>query len=150
MNLKKDEKIIEILQGHFYMHLCLSIAIAFATTLLLYSSREEYILTSKVILAVSVYLLIFSKLYYLNQRNLITTAKVYIQQGLVFAMKAEIPFGRIKDIVVQQSLIQRLCDAGDLCIVTEKSKYFILRISHPNKIKELIQQQVFKSKRVGL
>ncbi|MFT4554611.1 MAG: putative membrane protein YdbT with pleckstrin-like domain [Chlamydiales bacterium] len=149
MNLKKDERILEIFQVHSYMNLALSIAIAFATTVFLYSSRLEYLFMSKILLAISVYLLIFSKLYHYNQLYLITTMKVCIQQGLVFGGKVEIPFGLIRDIVVSQSLLQRLFNAGNLCVVTEKNKYFMFRISDPYLAQELIQRQVFNKKSMG-
>lgn len=149
MNSKVDEKKLETLQVHNYMNLSLSILIAFAITIRLYSFDEGYIFLAKMLLGFSVYLLVFSKLYHSSQKYLITTMKVSIQHGLVFGGKTEIPFGSIRDILVSQSLIQRLCDAGNLCIVTEKNKYFMLRICHPHMVKELIQRQVFNKKRMS-
>ena len=72
----------------------------------------------------------------------VTNTRVYIEEGIIFKSKIDIPFSKINDITMSEGPIQRLLGSGNISIMTGHSK--------PTAIKDITSPEVFRGKIYGI
>ena len=78
----------------------------------------------------------------------VTNQRLYLEEGILSKSKKDIPLAKINDVVLEQSLFQRLVGAGDIVILTGND--VALRISFidkPNEFKDAISAMVTRPPR---
>ena len=73
----------------------------------------------------------------------VTNQRLYLEEGVLSKSKKDIPISKINDVVLNQSLFQRIVGAGDIVILTGNDMALrIAYIDKPNEFKDAISATV--------
>jgi len=71
----------------------------------------------------------------------VTTERLYLEDGILAKSKKDIPLNKINDIELTQGIIQRMVGSGNLLVLTGNDKSKRLKdISNPEKFKNEVSQ----------
>lgn len=102
-----------------------------------------YVILGLVTLAAAFISALSTALKYVSTEFAITNKRVVVKQGLIRRSTLELLLMRIESISIYQSLFGRLLDYGSLLISgTGGSRDPILGLPQPNKLRNLVQEQI--------
>mgnify|MGYP001590441348 CR=1 FL=1 len=80
-----------------------------------------------------------------TKKYMITTQRVYIEEGIISKKMNEISFDKINDLVLSQNIIQRLVGSGNILILTASGKPTVIKdIEQPHEFKSAISDMIQK------
>ncbi len=80
----------------------------------------------------------------------LTSQRLFVRQGLIAKKTEELELYRVKDVIVAQSFLQRICGYGSITVLSNDDsnpQLILLGIRNPIEIKETIRNQYRAARR---
>lgn len=101
------------------------------------SEGQSLLLTLLIGLAPITYVWLKSK----NKSYVITNQRLYVEDGILAKTKIDIPFQKINDISLSQSLTQRMLGSGNVMVMTGNNKPTTLRdLENSDNFREVLSR----------
>lgn len=143
--LRSEEKVMKEVHLHWTFFLRSGLCAAFGFFIMLFgsigtvmsddpkaSSAFSFVFWGLVLCSPLAYKVLFN----MTKKYVITNQRVYVEEGIIAKTKTDVPYNKVNDIQMSQSIVQRIFGSGDIHVHTGNSKPIVIKhVTSPDDFK---------------